>query len=271
MNIIEQGKHFGENKDQLVVNEIIFNKATVFPSFEIPWHYHENAYFLYNISGFLNEVTKQKTLNISPGTLLFHHSQEPHYNEKIDKEFDFFHVELTPTWFKKYDVPQNIVEGSIELKEPTLKKVFSKLYIETSIRDNATEIAVDSLVLQAFSEIVRFQENENKIKPTWIKKAVEIINDEKYENLSLNGLATELNLHPVYLSRKFPEYFNLGFGEYMREKKIERATAILQSQSMNNAEIAYTCGFSDESHFLKTFKAKFGITPHQFRKIIRKS
>jgi len=54
-------------------------------------------------------------------------------------------------------------------------------------------------------------------------KIKEIINDENHENLYLNKVTNELGLHPVYLSRKFPEYFNMNFGDYIGEKKLEHA------------------------------------------------
>jgi AraC-like DNA-binding protein len=271
MNYIEQGQHFGENKSQLIVNDIILNKATALPCLEIPWHYHENAYFLYNLNGNLKEVTKKETFDIIPGSLLFHHGQEPHYNKNITAEVDFFHVELSPAWFKKYDIQPSIIEGNLQLQNPSLKSIFKKLYLETYINDNATKIAVDSLVLQAFSEIIRHKTDKSSQKPTWVSKIEEIINDENWGNLSLNKLANEVGLHPVYLSRKFPEYFKMNFGDYIREKKLEQASLFLQIKSVNNAAIAYECGFSDESHFLRLFKAKFGMTPLQFKKTVKKS
>jgi AraC family transcriptional regulator len=86
----------------------------------------------------------------------------------------------------------------------------------------------------------------------------------------LTNLAHELNLHPAYLSRKFPIYFNKNLGDYIRSKKLERAAILLQNQLSTNSEIAYDCGFSDESHFIKLFKATFGYTPNQYRKLLKK-
>ena len=45
MQYLEQGQHFGENKNQFFTNDIILSKAHVAPTEVIPWHYHENAYF----------------------------------------------------------------------------------------------------------------------------------------------------------------------------------------------------------------------------------
>lgn len=269
MEHLGKGQHFGENKSQLITNDVILNRAIVNSLAQIPWHYHENAYFLYNLNGYFNEITKKGTLDMIPGSLAFHYSQDPHYNSNILSTTNFFHVELTDSWFIKYNLQPNLVEGNILLLNPTLKLIFRKLYIESTINDKASQIAIDSLILQAFSIIIRQQSNLRSIKPDWTEKIMEIINDEKWDNLSLTSLANELKLNPIYLSRKFYEYFNINLGEYIRNKKIERATFLLHNKDMNNASIAYECGFYDESHFLKVFKSKFCMTPNQYRKNLK--
>lgn len=49
----------------------------------------------------------------------------------------------------------SMIEGDLQLQNPSLKSIFKKLYLETYNNDTATKIAVDRLVVQAFSEIVR--------------------------------------------------------------------------------------------------------------------
>ncbi|WP_286396231.1 helix-turn-helix domain-containing protein [Myroides odoratimimus] len=94
---------------------------------------------------------------------------------------------------------------------------------------------------------------------------IELVNEERWEVLSLNYLATELELHPVYLSRKFPVYFKMSFGEYLREQKLKKAVDLLLYSPISQAEVAYQCGFSDESHFIRIFKLKYGVTPAVFK------
>lgn len=270
MRYLEKGQHFGENKTQLISNGIILNKAQVTSFLDIPWHYHENAYFLYNLKGDYHEVTKKAVTDIVPGSLLFHHSQDPHYNKNIKTTVDFFHVEITSTWFEKYNLKSDFIEGTLQLKNPLLKSIFKQLHTEMDINDSASGIAIDSLILQAFSKIIRSNEKEILKKPLWVNKIQEIINDENWDKLTLNTIANEVNLHPVYLSRKFPIYFNENLGDYIRNKKLEKAADLLQNSVFGNSEIAYDCGFADESHFIKLFKTYFDLTPNQYRKIFKK-
>lgn len=266
MNYLEKGLHFGNNESQILLEGIILNKARALPNIEIPWHFHENAYFLYNMDGHLQEVSKKRTADLHPGSVLFHNVEEPHYNKNILNTVNFLHVELTPQWFDKYAIQPDIIKGDFSLESPSLKTIFEKLCIETTLMDAATAISIESLVLQAFSHIIRDGKNKQSKKPDWVSKINVIIEDENWENLSLNSISNELGLHPAYLSRKFPEHFKVNLGDYIRERKIQKAITLLKSKSFTIMDIAYQCGFADESHFNKTFKSKFGITPSQYKK-----
>lgn len=266
MEKLSTGEHFGINKKKIYLKNIILNEASVAPEMIVPWHYHENPYFYYHLKGHFKEINKNSTINCSSGTLLFHNGQEPHFNANFTGQAEYFHIELEREWFLKYDLKSDIIEGDNHLSDPSLKNIFRKLYIESSINDIATQISVDGLLLQAFSSILRQPKYKKTKLPEWAKKANEIIHSERTENLSLDFIAKEAGVHPVYLSREFPKYFQNSFGEYVRNLKIERATILLRETKLTNIQIAFQCGFSDESHFIRSFKQKFGVTPYFFKK-----
>ena len=51
----------------------------------------------------------------------------------------------------------------------------------------------------------------------------------------------------------------------MLRKRIARAKALLSRGEQPVIEIALQCGFSDQSHFSKTFRQVVGVTPSEFR------
>ncbi|MEL7124548.1 MAG: AraC family transcriptional regulator, partial [Bacteroidota bacterium] len=71
------------------------------------------------------------------------------------------------------------------------------------------------------------------------------------------------------LWRVFKEHFGLTIGQYQIDKKIRSATKKLFIEKNTISIIASECGFFDESHFIKTFKAYNKITPHQFRMLLK--
>jgi len=90
--------------------------------------------------------------------------------------------------------------------------------------------------------------------------------DESYLSApSLAELAAVGDVHPVHLSREFRKRYGITIGEYIRKRRIEHASGLLLKSGMAMADIADTCGFSDQSHFCALFKKYSGMTPAKFR------
>lgn len=110
--------------------------------------------------------------------------------------------------------------------------------------------------------------------PAWAKELKEIIQDQIDTNLalSLKEISESLNVHPSYLSREFSKYFdNLSFGDYIRKLRIEKSLHLMLDARYSLAEIAYLTGFSDQSHFTRTFKLHMGKNPSAYRKSLLNS
>jgi AraC family transcriptional regulator len=126
------------------------------------------------------------------------------------------------------------------------------------------------LLLQSFATLLRQSNKDKTGLPDWVNKIKEIINDEYSNRVTLLQLSRETGIHPVHLSKEFPKYFNAGFGEYIRQIKIEKANQLLTQKELTLSQITYQCGFADQSHFIRCFKAMHGITPLKYRNRILK-
>lgn len=236
---------------------------------QLPWHYHENVLFYYHLRGRLDEVNKKKTVHCSPGTLLFHHWQDPHYDKNFSSDASFFHIEIESKWFSQHHVKASILEGSIHLENPVLNPLFLKIHQEIKINDDTSQLSVDGLLLQSIAEITRMSSVEKFRTPGWAKKIKEIIHDRIGEKITLDILSLETGIHPVHLSKEFPKYFGTGFGQYIRNVRIQKATQLLTQKHLSLTDIAYQCGFSDQSHFIRCFRNAIGVTPHAYKNSLR--
>jgi AraC-like DNA-binding protein len=119
----------------------------------------------------------------------------------------------------------------------------------------------------------KFLGEKKKKVPQWTKELKDIIQDQIDTNLtlSLREISESLNVHPTYLSREFSKYFdNLSFGDYIRKLRIEKSLQLMKDPKYSLAEIAYLTGFSDQSHFNRTFKLHLGKNPSVYRKNLQK-
>jgi AraC family transcriptional regulator len=84
------------------------------------------------------------------------------------------------------------------------------------------------------------------------------------EHISLDDLARQAGISRFHFARQF----RLTTGEspmgYLRRVRIERSKSILQGRETTIAEIAATLGFSDQSHFTRTFGRLVGVSPGSF-------
>ncbi|TCV19549.1 AraC-like DNA-binding protein [Sphingobacterium alimentarium] len=83
-----------------------------------------------------------------------------------------------------------------------------------------------------------------------------------------NEFALQLNVHTNTLNRALKESTDKTTTEWIAERMIKEAKALLQFSSWDIAEIAYSLGFEHSSNFIIFFKKQIGITPLQFRKEI---
>ncbi|MEL6142517.1 MAG: helix-turn-helix transcriptional regulator [Bacteroidota bacterium] len=125
-------------------------------------------------------------------------------------------------------------------------------------------MSAELVLLQLCENIQRIEGPVNK-EPSWVGTMRQILNEQP-EYLTLTALSKKLGVHPVHISRAFPKYFASTLGDYLRQQKIKRALGYLLNNKLSLTEIAYQCGFSDQSHFTRTFKAYLHTTPSAFRK-----
>jgi len=106
-------------------------------------------------------------------------------------------------------------------------------------------------------------------RPRWVGRVDELLHENYEHQLSLLEISAELGVHWAHLSRDFHRYFRCNFSQYVRKIKVERSLGLLRKRSVPLADIAYMCGFADQSHFIRCFKQYTGLTPREFRKIIK--
>ncbi len=130
---------------------------------------------------------------------------------------------------------------------------------------------VEQMLLQVYNQYLKQQ--KGKKTPAWAKELREMIQDQLDTSMtfSLQQASAELDINPAYLSREFSKYFDdLSFGDYMRKQRINKAIQLIEAKQHSLTEIAYLTGFSDQSHFNRTFKKQAGQTPSDFKKSLPK-
>lgn len=102
-------------------------------------------------------------------------------------------------------------------------------------------------------------ESENHFQDDRIIKAIKYM-DENFEKVfSLKEVSAKYFLSSTRFLHLFKEKTNLSFRRYQLWNKIVKSLPYLTENSITDT--AYTFGFSDSSHYTRTFKETFGVTP----------
>ncbi len=84
------------------------------------------------------------------------------------------------------------------------------------------------------------------------------------QNITLQSMAKELHVSSQYLSASFQKHMGLCFTEYLCRLRLKYAHALLSEGDLQVTEVCYACGYRNLSHFLRSFKAVYGMTPKQW-------
>lgn len=245
-------------------------EAVYEPKLEVPRHEHQQANFCIALRGSCTERFGEKTREYKPFTLDFLPPGCPHSLNFQAVELRYFSMNIAPQWLERAREYSLLVDRSIHCHGGLLGELFMRVYKEFTWMDEASPLAVEGLALEMLAEVSRRQAKARERRSArWLEQARDLLHARFSEPPSLVGIAAAVSVHPIHLAREFRKQFHCTIGEYVRRLRVEYACAELASSETALADIAAAAGFSDQSHFSRTFKHLIGMTPAQYRKISR--
>ncbi len=99
-----------------------------------------------------------------------------------------------------------------------------------------------------------------------IKSAVEYINENFTEKISLEDISQKVGFSKYHFARMLKEGTGYTLVEQINARRCEYAKQLLRDSTKTVLEICALCGFENASYFSKTFKNHTGLLPSQYRK-----
>ncbi len=103
------------------------------------------------------------------------------------------------------------------------------------------------------------------LAPVALRNVLEYIESHLGEPLLLCDLAAQVSLSEYHFARMFRQSMGVAPHQFVMQRRMARAKALLLSSNQSLTDIALACGFNSASHFSNRFKAANGITPSQLR------
>lgn len=156
-------------------------------------------------------------------------------------------------------------ENSDELKSAFKKLVSSYKSVSASskVRSKAAVLEIISCVIDLF-----LSDGTEYVTPLSLRRLQNIIHyidDHLSKDLTIEELSQIMHFHPNYFIKYFKSHLGLSPIQYINKRRLEKAKYLISNTDMTLGEVAHSSGFSDLSHFSKSFKKHTGVTPKKFR------
>ncbi len=103
-----------------------------------------------------------------------------------------------------------------------------------------------------------------------IQDVITYIN-ENLQTACLNEYSKKLNYSASTISHNIKIKYNQTFIEILQEKRLKKATELLLGTNFKISYIMREVGYNNKTYFYNIFKAKYQLTPNEYRKFYKKN
>lgn len=266
------------------VNELIFVEYTCPLEDESAGTWSHSDYVVHVLSGKKTWRTSGGSWSVSKGQTIYVKKGAAIVNQFFDDDFCMLGFFINDEFIK------NIVKevsGELDLESTGKEISFSAVEIENDIIMKAyfqsmlpyfsgKEKPSNSVLILKMKELV-INLLTNKNNPSLSSYLKSLCNSEQPPiqiimeanfcfNLSLEEFARLCHRSLSSFKRDFTKLFNISPGKWLKQKRLDYSAVLLRNSNLNISQIVFESGFEDLSHFSKSFKEKFNMSPQQFRK-----
>ena len=102
--------------------------------------------------------------------------------------------------------------------------------------------------------------------PGWrLRRALDLLEADLESPPSLEVLARHVGLSPSHFSHAFKQSMGVPPHQYVIQRRVAEAKALMNDRTLNLTEIALQCGFNGSSQFSTVFRRATGMSPSTYR------
>lgn len=142
-----------------------------------------------------------------------------------------------------------------------------------AFHSGSSRLESESLMLDVLSSLLEragnWKADQQAVKaPTSLLRVRDLLHENIREEVSLEYLASEAGVSKYHLLRSFRKQFGLPPHAYQLQQRVLEVKRLIEHGFLV-ADIAMECGFTDQSHLNKVFRAYVGTTPGKYAEQFR--
>ena len=285
----DQSQFIIDSNKLLNTGELIhIRKHTRFVKF--PEHKHNFIEFNYVYQGCLKQKIYGREIHLKQGELLFLNQHITHELEASKEEDIIINFIIKPEFF-------DYIISLLENNNPVINFLISTLYTNCSegeylhfkvSKNKQIQDIVESIIIELYEgnivskvktkllvglllvELVKCSDDIDVFSGDNYEKKmiIEILKyiDDNYKHGSLGEIAYILNQNDYKISKLVKKHLNYTFKELLQDKKLSKSAELLICTNMPIAQIIEEVGYENLTYFYKIFKARYNMTPKDYRK-----
>lgn len=261
-------------------------KVVLKPPFQFAFPVNEQACFLFVKEGVFQYQIDDEQINIPTNYSLFLNcinSGKQIQNSKSKNNCEIVIVTFYPEILKQiYDreFPSLLQAPKNSISNKSSEKINNDFLIQKYIEgllfyfENPSLVNEDILILKLKEIILLLSQTQNaeaiqvilsQLFSPKVYTFKQIIEANLLTQFTIEELAQQTNLSVSSFKREFAKLYNDTPANYIKTKKLEKATELLLVSNERISDIAFACGFNDLANFTKNFKEKYNSTPTNYR------
>ncbi|MBR5528887.1 MAG: helix-turn-helix transcriptional regulator [Oscillospiraceae bacterium] len=117
---------------------------------------------------------------------------------------------------------------------------------------------------------MQVDEKKINVRQSAVDQAIRYVDEHfRDSDLTLELLAKQSYLSKNYFALLFEQQTGYKFKQYVQKKRIALACELLRSTNYTVSAILAQCGYRDSKHFYSIFKKITGMTPSEYRIVVR--
>ena len=163
-----------------------------------------------------------------------------------------------------------------EVKTWHLDKIIQECIVENERQAFAWDLHIRALIYLLITGLARFWISRREILADQTPKDPDPILDipayiEQHisESLRVEELARRCSLSYPWFAKRFHEFFGLSCKQFIEHIRIEAVEQYLVYSDLDLSSISSCTGYTDCSHMVKDFRRMTGMTPGQYRTMMK--
>lgn len=263
----------------------VFEKAVVTAPFSTPNPLENEACFLFILEGHNHSYSEQDHVLVKQNEGVLMKCGNYMYQGIADDKsgrFGLLAVHFYPEVLKKIyekELPdflkKNYRSYSSNMTLIKANQLINKFVDDILFYIDSPELYDEELIILKMKEIIVLllkTENADKVLDILYNffsprlfTLKEIVESHIFTPISISSLAQLCNFSLASFKREFQHVYKDSPANYIKNRRLDKAAELLVVSNETVSSIAYDCQFNSIAHFSSSFKAKYKMTPTDFR------